>query len=426
MSFTSYLFFVRKRMSSTKMTVYSILVTTIGLTLFFFSVVFPKILSSGRKSIMRCISEDIDRYAVAWIDNSTFFDRDIGNAIYQDIMASDKIESFGLWNPMFLEIESAKYGDVDYISMIREIQNSNIKLMPDVYPDFFQGVYMPAAVFDYNSILLENSTGNPTDFSKRTALLGYNFRDIPLGTVIKLGQRPGYEYEVVGIISKNQEIIDSNSIMSDLGGLDFDYTIPLDNMIMLIDPDTQGIAIDSTENFLSFNEGVSYEEGKETLEKIFSDYGTEIKIGRLSDRIDEIMTRTDWILNRFSASAVVFLVLSVLSILSIQMMSFFTRKKEIGIWVSNGLEYKYIFRILLIENLIKILVSYAISLGIFILELKLHNVSGSQLYYLREVLFVYGPLIVLTAGIAIAVGVCMISVIYIRRKSIPDIINGNW
>ena len=121
MSFTSYLFFVRKRMSSTKMTVYSILVTTIGLTLFFFSVVFPKILSSGRESIMRCISGDVDRYAVAWIDNITFFDRDIGNAIYQDIMASDKIESFGLWNPMFLEIESAKYGDVDYIKLKLDI-----------------------------------------------------------------------------------------------------------------------------------------------------------------------------------------------------------------------------------------------------------------------------------------------------------------
>lgn len=37
-----------------------------------------------------------------------------------------------------------------------------------------------------------------------------------------------------------------------------------------MDYNTQGIAIDSTENFLSFNEGVSYEEGKETLEKIFS------------------------------------------------------------------------------------------------------------------------------------------------------------
>ena len=55
MSFTSYLFFVRKRMSSTKMTVYSILVTTIGLTLFLLAVVFPKILSSGRKSIMQAV-----------------------------------------------------------------------------------------------------------------------------------------------------------------------------------------------------------------------------------------------------------------------------------------------------------------------------------------------------------------------------------
>ena len=119
MSLTSYLFFVRKRMSSTKMTVYSILVTTIGLTLFLFAVVFSKILGSGRESIMRCISGDIDRYAVSWIDNNTFFDRDIGNAVYQDIMDSEKIESFGLWDIIFLEIESAKYGDVDY--MLEEI-----------------------------------------------------------------------------------------------------------------------------------------------------------------------------------------------------------------------------------------------------------------------------------------------------------------
>ena len=189
MSLTSYLFFVRKRMSSTKMTVYSILVTTIGLTLFLFAVVFSKILGSGRESIMRCISGDIDRYAVSWIDNNTFFDRDIGNAVYQDIMDSEKIESFGVWDTIFLEIESAKYGDVDYISMIREIQNSNIKFMPDVNSNFFQGVYMPAAAFDYNRILVEKNTESPVDFSKRTALLGYNFRDIPLGTVIKLGQR---------------------------------------------------------------------------------------------------------------------------------------------------------------------------------------------------------------------------------------------
>ena len=72
-------------MSSTKMTVYSILVTTIGLILFLFAVIFPKILNSGRESIMRCIPGDIDRYAVAWIDNITFFDRDIGNAIQRDI-----------------------------------------------------------------------------------------------------------------------------------------------------------------------------------------------------------------------------------------------------------------------------------------------------------------------------------------------------
>ena len=101
MSFASYIFFARKRMSSTKMTVYSILVTTIGLTLFLFSTIFSKVLNSGRESIMRCISGDIDRYAVALIDNSTFFDAGKGNAIYQEII--DSIVSF----PSSYEIPSA-------------------------------------------------------------------------------------------------------------------------------------------------------------------------------------------------------------------------------------------------------------------------------------------------------------------------------
>lgn len=424
MSFASYIFFARKRMSSTKMTVYSILVTTIGLTLFLFSTIFSKVLNSGRESIMRCISGDIDRYAVALIDNSTFFDASKGNAIYQEIIDSQKIYSFGTWDPILFDISAVNYQDTDYFSQLKEIQDTNIKYLSDINPAYFQGINIPAAVFKFNSISLEQGTIASLDLNKATALLGSNFKDIPLGTVIKT--RSGDEYTVEGIVSKNQEIIDSHSILSNLGGLDFDYTIPLDNMILLIDPDTQGRAIDSDAVFISFAEGISYEEGKETIESIFASYGTEIKMGKLSDRIDEVMSRTDWILNRFNASSVIFLFLSITTILCIQMMAFFTRKEEVGIWISNGLESKDVFRILFLENIIKILISYIFSLGIYIFVLKINNITGSQMHYLREVLFVYGPLIVLAAGIGIATGVSMISIVYIKKKTIPDIINGNW
>ncbi len=425
MSKTSYLFFVKKRVSYTKMTLYSILVTVIGLTLFLFSVVFPKVLNSGREAIKRCLSGELDRYAVAMVDNNTFFDRDIGNEIYIDIVNAKEIEAFGDWNSAFMDISGVTYKGTDYTERLKEIQNSNMKAFGDKNPQLFQGVYLPSDVYKFNLIKLES--GNAEDSvikNKRVALLGHNFKEIPIGSIITV--RNMYEYEVVGIISKNQEIIDSNSLTMNLGGLDFDYTINMDNLILLINPETGDRAISSSVNFISFSEGTSYEEGKAVLESIFEDKGTKIKIGKLSDRIDEVMSRTDWILKRFNASAAIFILLSVIGILSIQMMAFFTRKDEIGIWFANGMGYKNVFLILLIENFIKILIAFVLSLGIYIAVLKANNISSVTMYYLRMVLFVYGPVLVLLTGIGIAVGVSLISLVYIRKKTIPDIINGNW
>ena len=425
MSKTSYLFFVKKRVSYTKMTLYSILVTVIGLTLFLFSVVFPKVLNSGREAIKRCLSGELDRYAVAMVDNNTFFDRDIGNEIYIDIVNAKEIEAFGDWNSAFMDISGVTYKVTDYTERLKEIQNSNMKAFGDKNPQLFQGVYLPSDVYKFNLIKLES--GNAEDSvikNKRVALLGHNFKEIPIGSIITV--RNMYEYEVVGIISKNQEIIDSSSLTMNLGGLDFDYTINMDNLILLINPETGDRAISSSVNFISFSEGTSYEEGKAVLESIFEDKGTKIKIGKLSDRIDEVMSRTDWILKRFNASAAIFILLSVIGILSIQMMAFFTRKDEIGIWFANGMGYKNVFLILLIENFIKILIAFVLSLGIYIAVLKANNISSVTMYYLRMVLFVYGPVLVLLTGIGIAVGVSLISLVYIRKKTIPDIINGNW
>lgn len=423
MAKTSYLFFVKKRMSYTKMTLYSMLVTVIGLTLFLFSVVFPKVLNSGRESIKRCLSGELDRYAIAMVDNNIFFDKKIGNDIYKDIVNAKEIEAFGEWDSVFVDISRVDYYRTDYTEMLWAIQNSNLRVFGNNYPQLFQAVYMPADAYKYNNIKLD--IGNADDvLSKRVALLGNNFKDIPLGSIITVSHK--YEYEVVGILSKNQEIIDPASLAMNLGGLDFDYTINMDNLIMLINPEIGDRAISSSVNFIAFSEGTSYEEGKAFVESIFEYKGTTIKLGKLSDRIDEVMSRTDWILNRFNASAAIFILLSIISILLIQMMAFFTRKDEIGIWFSNGMGYKDVFRVLLIENFIKILIAYVFSLGIYVVVLKMNNISSSTLYYLRMVLFVYGPFLVLICGVIISVGVSLISLVYIRKKTIPDIINGNW
>lgn len=425
MAKTSYLFFVKKRMSYTKMTLYSMLVTVIGLTLFLFSVVFPKVLNSGRESIKRCLSGELDRYAIAMVDNNTFFDKNIGNDIYKDIVNAKEIDAFGEWDSVFVDITGVDYYRTDYTEMLWAIQNSNLRVFGDSNPQFFQAVYMPAEAYKYNSIKLD--IGNVDDAlikNKRVALLGNNFKDIPLGSIITVSHK--YEYEVVGILSKNLEIIDSASLAMNLGGLDFDYTINMNNLIMLINPEIGDRAISSSVNFVTFSEGTSYEEGKKIVERIFGNEGTTIKLGKLSDRIDEVMSRTDWILNRFNASAAIFILLSIISVLLIQMMAFFTRKDEIGIWFANGMGYKDVFCILLLENFIKILIAYVFSLGIYVVVLKINNISSSTLYYLRMVLFVYGPVLVLICGGVISIGVSLISLVYIRKKTIPDIINGNW
>ena len=283
---------------------------------------------------------------------------------------------------------------------------------------------MQASALKYNKISLESGYVPSIEDNQRFALLGSNFSDIPIGTVIMV--RPGREYIVTGIMSNNQEIVNSMTLLNGDSGLAFDYTTNLDNMILLVNPEISGRAISSSVNFVSFSEGVSFDEGKKILENIFLANGTMVKVGNLSDRIDEVMTRTDWILSRFGASAVIFLVLTILGILSIQLMAFFTRKDEIGIWFSNGIGHKDITRILFIENLIKMAVSYVIAIAIYLWVLNLNKISKSTMYYLRWVLFVYGPLITLLVSIGIAAGVCLVSNIYLRKKSIPDVINGNW
>lgn len=424
MFITRYLFFVKKRASSTRMTFYSILVTVIGLSLLLFSVVFPEVLRSGRRSINKCLNDNIDSYAVALIDDKTFFDADIGNKIYDQIIRTKEIDSFGEWSTVFVEIEKVLSDKEDLTDKLKEIQNSNLKILPDRDPGMFQGVYMQASALKYNKISLELGYIPSIEDNQRFALLGSNFSDIPIGTVIMV--RPEREYIVTGIMSNNQEIVNSMTLLNGDSGLAFDYTTNLDNMILLVNPEISGRAISSSVNFVSFSEGVSFDEGKKILENIFSANGTMVKVGKLLDRIDEVMTRTDWILSRFGASAVIFLVLTILGILSIQLMAFFTRKDEIGIWFSNGIGHKDITRILFIENLIKMAVSYVIAIAIYLWVLNLNKISKSTMYYLRWVLFVYGPLITLLVSIGIAAGVCLVSNIYLRKKSIPDVINGNW
>lgn len=421
MKINQYIYFIKKRLFATRMTILSVIVTSVAFCLLILSFVFPSVLKNGRTAINKCISGRMDNYAVSTMDSESLSKG--GNELLKCMIDSPYIESFGNWNSVYKEFISAQKNDLEYIKLIYKEFNSNLKVYSE-RDNKIQCVTMPFSVYYYNNIEFYEEVDYTLVGKEKVAILGYNYKDIPIGT--KLIDNRNIQYTVIGIMKKNQEIINAPSIEFNTGGFNFDYTINMNNMILLVDPEIKGRAIYSKSNFISFSKDISYEKGKKVLEDIFESQGASIKVSRLSDRIDEVMTRTDWFLNRFSASAFVFITLAIICVLSIQMMSFFSRKDEIGVWYSNGFLLKDIYKILFVENAIVIFVSYLISLGLYFMFFKYINLKYYTLITLSHILLIKGPLFLAIVGMMIIILISFISFTYIKKKSILQIINGNW
>jgi len=422
MTISNYLFFIKKRLLSTKMNLCSIFVSSIGLFLFIIAIVIPSILTHGRKSILTCLDGNEDSYAVVELDSEAFFNQ--RKSLLKQIMESDRICSFGSWSYGVFDLASAEFAGNQYAELMLELHDSELKEFEKKGGHGLQCVYMNASAIKYNGIHLLNGKADVDQYLDHDLiLLGYNYRDIPIGTIIK--NNKGRVFEVVGILEKGTSIINSPSIFQDTDDLKLDYTTHMDNMILCLYPDLMNRGITSIANFVSFSDGYSYEDGKSELERIADIMGVKLTVERLMDRVDEVMLRTDWIYDKIIAAMIIFAVLSFVIILSVQLLVTLNRKTELGVLAANGIGHRGILKLIILENSIKMLMAYLAAYGAYIVVLKFGNIQKSTLYHLSGPLFVITGLSALLFCVFMIILISLITWFYIRRMSLTALINGN-
>lgn len=422
----NYLFYIRKRILSKKwMQLFNIVVSSMALTLLCAAVAVPQILHHGENRIKKSLAGDISKHGV--FCNVDYLDLENAMDFISDIYNAPEIDGIGTWTyGGSVYLKSVGEG-TDYWNEILEIQNNHVREF-DEDPGYVQIVYMPGQAFRINDLELFRGSADQVGHNDGYLLyLGYHFKDIPVGTVFT-NERRGSQYSVEGILGKNTSIVDAKALLMNGGGLTLSCSVAMDNMVLIIPP--SGERYLSADLFFKCSDEYTYEEASQKIKSIGQQYGIQAETGKLQDRVDTVLSAADWLLNAVAKLSVLLSFSAVIILLTTQLLTILSRKDELGVWLISGMGRKKIFRILFAENLIKMLLSSSVSFGIVILFLKMvramAGVSGAVVYELRYIIWVFVPVFLLLCAILITVFCSAITIAYIKKKSIPDIIRGTW
>ncbi|MCM1101354.1 MAG: FtsX-like permease family protein [Clostridium sp.] len=419
---STYFFCVKKRLFSNKWMMFlNIMVSSLAMAFLCLAVTIPQILHHGENSIKRSLAKDLSMYGVIRNGDNAINNENISNYI-QDIYDSPEVEGIGTWDYSAFEDMTTVNSETDYWKEIREIQSSHIKEFGQ--DSNVQFVYMLGQAFPINDPELCRGSAEQVGTNDGWLLyLGYNFRDIPVGTVFA-NEPYGISYTVAGILRENASIMDQQAILWNLEVLRFNYSIAADNMLVVIPPCSTNYH--SMDYFFVCADGYTYEEAVARIMRVAEQYDIQTETGRLDRRLDTVLSYADGMLNIISGLAGLLAFASLVMLLTAQLLTALFRKDELGVWRMLGMSRKKIFGILLGENVIKMLVAAILSLGYILSVERIYITLPSIAHELRYILWGNIPIFLLLCALVAAAACAAVPMAYVQDKSIPDIVRGTW
>lgn len=409
------------------MHIFNIVVSSFALSLLCVAVTILLILHHGEHMIRKSLADDISKYGVILNINTIDLDRETGSDFIVDVYNAPEIDGVGTWRYGGFDHLITVDGGVDYWNEILEIQNSHVREF-DEDPNYVQVVYMPGQAFRINDLELYRGNSEQVGNNHESLIyLGYNFRDIPVGTVFA-DEVSGNRCVVEGVLQKNTSIVDAQDLLMGSVGLELSYSVAMDNMVLVIPPCSDNYL--SVAFFFKCSDGSTYEEAAGRIKSIAEQYGIGAETGTLQDRVDTVLSGVDWLISAIAKLSVLLSFSSFVMMLTTQLLTILSRKDELGVWLISGIDRKKVFRILLGENMIKMLLSSALSYGIVLLFFKVlsshPSESSAAVYGLRYIIWGIAPAFLLLSAGLMALLCSVIPIAYIMKKSIPDIVRGTW
>lgn len=309
----------------------------------------------GRKSIESLLADGIERTGIIQIN--------------QDASESAAIMHFS--EQAYRSKEIKAIGDFGYggngsrLKQLLKIQNTYGNPHQGYGEDQLECLYI-----QYNLIgafrfdLLEGVKPEELSFGKNeiALYLGNHFKEVPIGTKYEIKDESGqirYTYKVAGVLKKGAKWLEEENLYQ-AETLKVSNLVPLDNLVVMVMNDDYG----TYHWAYSLEDGFSFAQGEEKLRELAKECGIEISLGTVSGTMKEVQSNNKTIINYVLELFIMVCLVTFVVLVCIQLVNILNDLKEYGILYANGMSVKELMNILFLENVIKVLLSFLLSLAI--------------------------------------------------------------
>ncbi len=428
---SNYFYYVRKRMFyKPSLFLFSVIVMALGLTVFGYLSMELSFLKNYEKEAYKYIRQDKDQCGVI---KFSLDERDEVIKVYEELVEGEEIESIGAWYFSYLSSLKTKNSEEDIWKKMLEISNQHVHILESAnsdadYSKEIDVVMMPSQAFLFNNYKLSKGSKDMVKKTEKNLIyLGYNYRDIPIGTIL-YDEETKEEYEVAGVLEKNTYLLNEYSLLANWGGVQLSCIDPIDNFILVVP------AYNSRENiiyslaFFSVSDQCSFQEGVKKIQDTFKKHGLGVNVGTYEARVETVTSDAAWIHQSLLKISIVIISVAYMIMVVAQLLISSLKQKELGVWILSGLSRKKIWGILFGENFIKSLIAGIVSFLIQQLLLKDFLFGEENVILMKRLRYVYlgqFGIFLLVVCFLLAAVISLLSVYMIRNKTIKEQLYSN-
>jgi hypothetical protein len=386
------------------MSIFSVVIIAAAFVMLYSSAILFAGLDYGEKAVRNSLSVPVSSCGI--VDFSDDMDAKEAVAFMDQILARDEVKAIG------------NYEKIEYSDWTPELLPSGDENAADV-----QAIVMNSELLAMQNIELYCGD-NPgvENKGKYRMLLGYNFREIPIGTIF---QNEELTCEVSGIMQKGTYLTQPEMLTWNLSGLRLSYKTEMDNRILILIP--EGEYALGVRNIFCAEDGYTYEEAVAAMQEVSAAHGTEVKTGTLQAREDSVFSENRQIKNRIDAIAVILCISIFMISITVQLLHIYMKRNELGIWLANGMARREVFEILWLENLVKIALGWVIAVILEYLFVRFQ--FGGSPSVCREIyMIMFGkPLVELVLfALLLSALISAIPIGLIAKRSTSELVKGVW
>lgn len=318
----------------------------------------------GHRTMNKTLRSDIAHTGIIGINSEQFNEENLEklSELQKELYESPEIENVGEY-----AIFAAEYEEMEELT---KIQKENTKVIGNL--EGFEFLSISMELTNLCQVEFPQYDMPQTDGDESYKMyLGSNFKDIPVGTVYNCVLSDGYtiSYVVAGILQEGARWI-GEDIIYENEPMQLDYTYSLDNMAVVI----QDGCMSNTWIYTRADEANS-DDVREKITAVADKYGIDLDFADLEKFFEKKesnnMTVKSNIENFFR-----FYTIAVIAImLCIQLSNMISRSREYGIMYANGMGTRDLLCITVLENILKILLGFVLTIGALKFEMHTHYAS---------------------------------------------------